>query len=1368
MQTSSHKRMVTGLCGKLLLLALSLVPFQANAWWDANYSNRQQLTITTGSTAPDKGYQDYTVRLAALDTQTLIAGGQMQADCDDLRVVYYDGSSWSEVDRHVVNCNSAATEIRFMLQADIADDTIDSSYFIYYGYAGAGAPTAVSTTNVYLWYDDASTNRSGSYVHGRIDAWHGTGWDDSLAWNPAGYYTYSNGDNYSSGYRRDVDERDVLIEAEFYHTGCYPVNMTSGVMVRGIIDSGSGGSESSEHYYATNRGHQAACGGGYTHDGDIFKEFRTTTAVDGADPPAIASNQWRKQALAAFGGATTNLRFWDSDSGWSALGWPDAASLHASGTDGSYTGRGFAAIMTAQDQARVRNIIIRRYVEDEPVVAVGAVGPYSEYRFDECQYTGAAGEVIDTFGRVNGTAHNGVDTNVPGFINRHLDSDDRRDYVSTSIPLGSEWTISTWFQTPFTPGHNPFHTLGSAVRYIGPFGVWSDVLYLERGSGPPANRYRWRVFAPFGGGFGFGTFAFGSLSDDWHHLTLVGAGGWTYLYIDGVYIERVNAQAVGDLTYIGTSQTLLGSNWARGFRAPLDEYAIYNLALSPTEIAAVYNNQLAGNNYDGSARPAVNCGGVLLDHYEITHDGFGINCVTETITVAAIDDSTPSQPFDADGLTITIDTQSGRGDWSLVTGTGSFSNGTADDGVATYTFAAGETEVQLGLDYLEGTSPITLAVSDGSISDDGNHGPLPFSPNGFTVTSSAIGNPPVIPTPSFSSQIAGTDFPVYITAYGVTPADPVCGVIEAYSGQKALQFWSSYDNPASGTIQVSITDDNDTQSIGTSEVAATARAVTFTSGQAQVTAKYKDVGLISISMKDTSVADPNLPNGIRGTAQFVVKPDHFDTYSIQCDDGTNNPSPPAADYTGDPFCRAGEDFTVGIAARDAEGDTTPNFGNESESARLAAPAWSGSTAYSLGDIVVPTSPNGHSYRVVTAGTSGGSEPTWPTGGSTVGDGGVVWQDYTGYLPELIAPDDAVNPPLVSGGAPAFSNGTATATYNWPEVGIIRLTPHIWDGDYLGAGDVAATTTVNIGRFYPNHFTTAIGNGDFANGCTTGATPFTYIGQSFGYATAPTVVISAENSSNTITENYTGDFARLTLSGIGLTYPISDNTTLDEGGGNISVTSSVGTHTLSDNGDGTLTLTLGGASADAFQYARAQGRISPFNSDLTITLDSVSDGEASANDVPAPINPVANQQRFGSAFTEDVYGTMSQIGESLVMPVGVQYYDASGNWVTNSDDNCSSYTYVATDTGITTNSAPVSPVSLVNGVGDLTLTITADDATPGGSTLVDTVWDSWLRYDFDGVDNAPVDGNLYDDNPSATATFGIFRSDDRFIYWEEAR
>lgn len=54
-------------------------------------------------------------------------------------------------------------------------------------------------------------------------------------------------------------------------------------------------------------------------------------------------------------------------------------------------------------------------------------------------------------------------------------------------------------------------------------------------------------------------------------------------------------------------------------------------------------------------------------------------------------------------------------------------------------------------------------------------------------------------------------------------------------------------------------------------------------------------------------------------------------------------------------------------------------------------AWAATTAYSLGNFRRPTTVNGFRYEVTTAGTSGGSEPTWPTTpGNTVVDGTVTW------------------------------------------------------------------------------------------------------------------------------------------------------------------------------------------------------------------------------------------------------------------------------------------------------------------------------------------------------------------------------------------
>lgn len=367
----------------LALMALAAVQREASAattnWWDTSYDYRQNIAVATGPNAPDKGYNGYTARVATFDTATLISAGKMQAGCADLRVLYWDGTGWTELARHLFGCNTATTDIRFSLQADIPVSSTDDNYYIYYGNPGVGAPPAVTPTNVYLWYDDASVDRGGSYVRGRVDNWHGSGWDNSLAWNPAGYYTYDTGDNFTSGYRRAVDERDVYVEASFYHTGCYRQNITTGVLARGIILSGSLGSEVSNHYYATNRGEFPNGGtpcnsGGYAHDGDIMKTNRGVTAVNGANPGDVVRDQWRTQALAAFVINPTNLRFWDEDdsANWAALGWPNAGNLHVSGTDASdYEGRGFAAVMTAQDRARLRDVLIRRYIEPEPALGLG-------------------------------------------------------------------------------------------------------------------------------------------------------------------------------------------------------------------------------------------------------------------------------------------------------------------------------------------------------------------------------------------------------------------------------------------------------------------------------------------------------------------------------------------------------------------------------------------------------------------------------------------------------------------------------------------------------------------------------------------------------------------------------------------------------------------------------------------------------------------------------------------------------------------------------------------------------------------------------------------------------------------------------------
>jgi hypothetical protein len=59
------------------------------------------------------------------------------------------------------------------------------------------------------------------------------------------------------------------------------------------------------------------------------------------------------------------------------------------------------------------------------------------------------------------------------------------------------------------------------------------------------------------------------------------------------------------------------------------------------------------------------------------------------------------------------------------------------------------------------------------------------------------------------------------------------------------------------------------------------------------------------------------------------------------------------------------------------------------------------TAYALGDYVIPITPNGRYYKVTAAGTSAGTEPTWPTTfGGTVVSGTVTFTDMGKVIRDL--------------------------------------------------------------------------------------------------------------------------------------------------------------------------------------------------------------------------------------------------------------------------------------------------------------------------------------------------------------------------------
>jgi hypothetical protein len=87
----------------------------------------------------------------------------------------------------------------------------------------------------------------------------------------------------------------------------------------------------------------------------------------------------------------------------------------------------------------------------------------------------------------------------------------------------------------------------------------------------------------------------------------------------------------------------------------------------------------------------------------------------------------------------------------------------------------------------------------------------------------------------------------------------------------------------------------------------------------------------------------------------------------------------------------------------------------------AADSWgtarANTTAYAVGDVVRPATPNAHLYRCIIAGTSGGSPPTFPTvSGNTVADGGVTWAEIGRGITQIDSAD------------PSWAAATITARY----------------------------------------------------------------------------------------------------------------------------------------------------------------------------------------------------------------------------------------------------------------------------------------------------------------------------------------------------
>jgi MSHA biogenesis protein MshQ len=369
----------------------------------------------------------------------------------------------------------------------------------------------------------------------------------------------------------------------------------------------------------------------------------------------------------------------------------------------------------------------------------------------------------------------------------------------------------------------------------------------------------------------------------------------------------------------------------------------------------------------------------------------------------------------------------------------------------------------------------------------------------------------------------------------------------------------------------------------------------------------------------------------------------------------------------------------------------------------------------------------------------------------------------------------------------FSAGVAMyEAAKYAEVGLLNL--EVRDSNYGDPNKVIAAATIDIGRFIPDHFKqTVVEDGDFFTTCPTGTT-FAYSGQkdeatntvgTISYLTNPILQITAFNKQGGITQNYyedsqgsINDYMKLSAADITVMAPTLDQVALGVDTQQLSLTANMNTGILSQNNltalpssvvlpRGVLHYQL--PDGDNFFYNRsANALVAPFTSDIDFSIASITDSDAvnisvdSGSTVDA--SPAGVEIRYGRLRLENSFGPEAF---NFPQPMTTEHFDGN-DFIITSNNNCLSYD--ASKISLTNISLDPALTEALGGIGlfvagkTQSIELQAPGADNQGQIGVLYNTHDWLEYDWDS------DGD-YDDDPSATATFGVYRGSDEWFIGE---
>lgn len=141
------------------------------------------------------------------------------------------------------------------------------------------------------------------------------------------------------------------------------------------------------------------------------------------------------------------------------------------------------------------------------------VVPVAEWRFDECGYDGVL--ATDSQSSYDATAYNDVTSEADAVVGRSavLSSSNQKFIANSDVPMLSQWTVSVWFQWPYST------TEGSRYHVMGAMAGGGDIMWIDD------HTDRWGIWD--GETSYDGTYQFSSLSEGWHHMVVVGNSVWS-------------------------------------------------------------------------------------------------------------------------------------------------------------------------------------------------------------------------------------------------------------------------------------------------------------------------------------------------------------------------------------------------------------------------------------------------------------------------------------------------------------------------------------------------------------------------------------------------------------------------------------------------------------------------------------------------------------------------------------------------------------------------------------------------------------------------------------------------------------------------